>query len=112
MAEQRKSVFITGAASGMGRETALLFARKGWFVGAYDVNQEGLESLKCEIGDVNGIFASLDVADPDAFATAMTSFGDATGGTLDLMFNNVASPPADYWMSSRGLKLSGLSTSI
>ena len=88
MAEQRKSIFITGAASGMGRETALLFARKGWFVGAYDVNQGGLQSLKCEIGDVNGIFASLDVADPDAFATAMTSFGDATGGTLDLMFNN------------------------
>ena len=88
MAEQRKSIFITGAASGMGRATALLFARNGWFVGAYDVNQEGLDSLKSEIGDVNGIFTSLDVADPDAFATAMTSFGDATGGTLDLMFNN------------------------
>ena len=88
MTEQRKSIFITGAASGMGRETALLFARKGWFVGAYDVNQNGLDSLKSEIGDANGIFASLDVADPDAFAAAMTSFGETTGGTLDLMFNN------------------------
>lgn len=88
MAEPRKSIFITGAASGMGRATALLFARNGWFVGAYDINQDGLASLRSEIGDANGIFAPLDVADPDAFASAMSSFGNTTGGTLDLMFNN------------------------
>ena len=29
---QRKSIFITGAASGIGRHTALLFASRGWFV--------------------------------------------------------------------------------
>lgn len=88
MVERRKSIFVTGAASGMGRATALLFARKGWFVGAYDINQDGLDSLKNEIGQDNGIFESLDVADPDAFATAMASFGRSTDGTLDLMFNN------------------------
>ena len=32
-ADKRQSIFITGAASGMGRETARLFAGKGWFVG-------------------------------------------------------------------------------
>ena len=32
-ANGRKSIFITGAASGMGRETARLFHQKGWFVG-------------------------------------------------------------------------------
>ncbi len=37
----RKSIFITGAASGIGRATALLFAGKGWFVGAFDVNAQG-----------------------------------------------------------------------
>ena len=31
-ANGRKSIFITGAASGMGRETAKLFAGKGWYV--------------------------------------------------------------------------------
>ena len=41
MAERRKSIFITGAASGMGRATALLFAGNGWFVGAYDINRRG-----------------------------------------------------------------------
>ncbi len=84
----RKSIFITGAASGIGRETALLFADKGWFVGGYDVNADGLGSLQQEIGADNGIFAPLDVTDPQAFEGAMATFGEATGGTLDLMHNN------------------------
>ena len=84
----RKSIFITGAASGMGRETALLFAEKGWFVGAYDVNQAGLDALRDEIGGKNGLFEQLDVADPAGWARAIERFGGATGGTLDLLFNN------------------------
>ncbi len=88
MSDRRKSIFITGAASGMGRATAQLFARKGWFVGAYDINENGLESLKQEVGDAYGIFKSLDVADADAFNAAIARFGEATGGSLDLMFNN------------------------
>ena len=84
----RKSIFITGAASGMGRETALLFAERGWFVGAYDVNQAGLDALREQIGAANGVFATLDVADAMAFEAAVDGFGQATGGTLDLLFNN------------------------
>ena len=84
----RKSIFITGAASGMGRETALLFAEKGWFVGAYDVNREGLDSLREQVGDGNGLFEALDVTDATAWSTAIDLFADATGGTLDLLFNN------------------------
>ena len=63
----RKSVFITGAASGIGRETALLFAEHGWFVGAHDINAAGLAALEQEIGAANGVFAGLDVTDADAF---------------------------------------------
>ena len=39
----KKSIFITGAASGMGLETARLFAERGWFVGGYDVDATGLD---------------------------------------------------------------------
>lgn len=88
MTETRKSIFITGAASGMGRETALLFADKGWFVGAYDVNAAGLDTLREEIGADNGLFATLDVTDMTAFEGAVAAFGAATGGQLDLLFNN------------------------
>ncbi len=84
----RKSIFITGAASGMGRETALRFAREGWFVGAYDVNQAGLDALEAEIGAENGRFALLDVTSATAFEAAIAAFSDDTGGTLDVLMNN------------------------
>ena len=84
----RKSIFVTGAASGMGLATARLFASRGWFVGAYDVNVDGLNALEAEIGEQNGIFATLDVTDPAAFKAAIEGFGLATGGTMDLMFSN------------------------
>ena len=84
----RKSIFVTGAASGMGLATARLFASRGWFVGAYDLNAEGLDKLKAEMGAEHGVFGTLDVTDPAAFDAAMAGFGQATGGTLDLMFSN------------------------
>ncbi|MFT6270995.1 MAG: NAD(P)-dependent dehydrogenase (short-subunit alcohol dehydrogenase family), partial [Alphaproteobacteria bacterium] len=40
-----KSVFITGAASGIGLATAQRFAAQGWFVGLYDINESGVIEL-------------------------------------------------------------------
>ena len=45
-----KSIFITGAGSGMGREGAKLFHANGWRVGAIDRNEAGLASLNQELG--------------------------------------------------------------
>lgn len=85
---RRKSIFITGAASGMGRATACLFAEHGWFVGAYDLDRPGLDTLRDEIGTANGVFETLNVTDASAFSAAVDGFGGATGGTLDLLFLN------------------------
>lgn len=71
----RQSIFITGAASGMGRETARLFAAKGWFVGGYDVNEAGLEALKAELGPDNCVVRLLDVTDRDDYRMAVATFG-------------------------------------
>ena len=38
----RSVIFITGAASGIGKATAKLFSAKGWFVGATDINEGDL----------------------------------------------------------------------
>jgi NAD(P)-dependent dehydrogenase (short-subunit alcohol dehydrogenase family) len=85
---ERKAIFVTGAASGMGRETALLFAGEGWFVGAYDVDEQGLKSLEREIGSEGCLVRRLDVTDKAAYDAAITEFGEATDGRLDLLFNN------------------------
>ncbi|MDH3706071.1 MAG: SDR family oxidoreductase [Acidimicrobiia bacterium] len=82
-----RSIFITGAASGIGRATAELFHREGWLVGAHDVNGDGLDALRQELGD-GCVTAQLDVRDKQAFDAAMAAFGARTDDHLDLMFNN------------------------
>ena len=57
------TVFITGAAAGIGRSTALKFARSGYLVGAYDIDETGLASLGKEITSAGGrvVTGTLDV---------------------------------------------------
>jgi NAD(P)-dependent dehydrogenase (short-subunit alcohol dehydrogenase family) len=82
-----KSIFITGAASGMGRATARLFASKGWFVGCFDVNQQGLDSLAEEL-DGSCILEVLDVSKRDDYRACLERFAERTDGRLDLLYNN------------------------
>ncbi|SDU32724.1 SDR family oxidoreductase [Halopseudomonas salegens] len=84
----RQSIFITGAASGMGRETALLFQQQGWFVGAFDLNERGLVALQAELGADNCLIGQLDVSDKTAYEQAVQSFSEATDGRMDILFNN------------------------
>ena len=87
-ARGRKSIFITGAASGMGRETAKLFHSKGWFIGTFDVNLDGLKTLEQEIGSDNCMTRRLDVTDKRDFDAAVAEFGAETGGKMDMLFSN------------------------
>ena len=88
MSSERKSIFVTGAASGMGRATARLFARNGWFVGIVDVNEQGLEALASEIGAENCHVSTLDVTDRAAYQSVLKGFDDKAGGRLDVLYNN------------------------
>lgn len=85
----RKTIFITGAGSGIGRATALLFAQRGWFVGLYDVDPAGLAETQKLLAKpeqtASGVF---DVRDGEAWKNAVGQFGDQTGGRLDILFNN------------------------
>jgi NAD(P)-dependent dehydrogenase (short-subunit alcohol dehydrogenase family) len=83
-----RSIFISGAASGIGRATALLFAERGWRVGGYDIDARALAALDKELAPAGGVTGPLDVTDPASFAAALDSFGRVTGGRLDLFHNN------------------------
>ena len=87
-ANGRQSIFITGAASGMGLETARLFHSKGWFVGGFDQNAEGLKKLEAEIGAENCIVQQLDVTDKPAYEKALAAFAAETDGKMDILYNN------------------------
>lgn len=85
-----RAVFITGAAAGIGRATALTFAKKGYTVGGYDIDEIGLKSLADEIEQLGAtaIVGHLDVTDPSEMTQRVDQFAAAAGGRLDVMVNN------------------------
>lgn len=84
----RNTIFITGAAAGIGKETALLFAEKGWFVGLYDIDEKALQELAREIGARKCCAARIDVSDIDSVQAAIAHFAKATSGKFNVLFNN------------------------
>ena len=83
-----KTLFITGAAHGIGLETAKRFAAQGWFVGLYDINQPALEELLASEIFPNACGQYCDVTQHDSVAAALAHFSEHTQGRLDLLVNN------------------------
>ena len=83
----RETIFVTGAASGIGRSTALLFARRGWFVGSYDIDEQGLASLCEEMGAGRSCYRKMDVTDLRSVREAVEHFSRFTGGEMHVLFN-------------------------
>ncbi len=74
-----KTALLTAAGQGIGRATALAFAREGAQVIATDVNAAALKSLKAECGCETLL---LDVTDPSAIRQAVPRAGD-----VNVLFN-------------------------
>lgn len=84
-----KTVLVTGAASGIGRASALAFARRGARLVICDLDEAGLTETVKQIGDLGGevVARRVDVARRDemqAFAEAV----HAEVGVLDILMNN------------------------
>lgn len=86
---QGKVALITGAASGIGKSTALLFAAQGASVIVNDLDREKGEQTVCEIQDAGGkaIFMEADVTDAGS-VQSMVEQALAACGQIDILFNN------------------------
>ncbi|CVK16321.1 NAD(P)-dependent dehydrogenase, short-chain alcohol dehydrogenase family [Apibacter mensalis] len=86
---ENKIALITGAAAGIGRTTALLFAKEGAKLVLTDVNIEGVNKVSDEIkksgGDAIGL--SLDVSNEEQWIGVVKSAVDKYG-RVDILFNN------------------------
>ncbi len=80
---------ITGAASGMGRATAHLFATEGAVVAATDINQTALALVRDEIKSEGGAAEAwtLDVCDHAAIKRTVADVA-ARLGRIDILINN------------------------
>ena len=81
-----KVALVTGGASGLGRETALLFAREGARVAVSDINAEGGRAVAAEIGDA-ALFLDHDVTSEAQWIEVIAKTVAAFGG-LHVLVNS------------------------
>ncbi|HZQ43331.1 MAG TPA: glucose 1-dehydrogenase [Acidobacteriaceae bacterium] len=84
-----KIAFITGAASGIGRATALAFAAEGAHVAILDRSADGLKAVEEYVKDSGGevLAITCDVSLPDQVEAAVKKTVERFG-RLDIAFNN------------------------
>ena len=99
-----KSALVTGGASGIGRATALAFARDGARVAVADILEEAAQRTVTEIEAMGGqaMAIACDVTDDDAVKAMIAATVDAFG-SLDCAFNNAGIAP--YQVNAGGQKI-------
>jgi NAD(P)-dependent dehydrogenase (short-subunit alcohol dehydrogenase family) len=112
-----KVALITGAASGIGQATALLFGQEGAKVMCADIDGEGAERVARQIADSGGEAASLqaDVSQA-ADAERMVRETAERWGRLDVLVNNagiyfvlpLTQVPEEEWDRLMGINLKGV----
>ncbi len=112
-----KVSIVTGAASGIGKATAINFAREGAAVMCADVNADGADATARQIADTGGQAASVkaNVA-KEADVQEMVSQTVARWGRLDVLYNNagigfgmpITQLPAEEWDRLMGVNLRGV----
>lgn len=86
---QNKSALVTGAASGIGKAIALLFAREGAKVAIADLNLDAANATAQEIRAAGGqaLGVAMDVADEEAVNAGVAATVAAFGG-VDILVSN------------------------
>ncbi len=94
-----RTVVITGASAGVGRATAIAFARQGARVGLIARGEEGLEAAVRDVEQAGGTALAnpCDVADPDGMDAAAERV-ERELGPIDVWVNNAMTAVlADTW---------------
>jgi NAD(P)-dependent dehydrogenase (short-subunit alcohol dehydrogenase family) len=86
---ENKVALITGAGGGIGRESALLFAREGAAILAVDLNEQAGAETVALVGQAGGraAYCRADVSKA-ADCSQMVATAEKTFGRLDVLFNN------------------------
>jgi NAD(P)-dependent dehydrogenase (short-subunit alcohol dehydrogenase family) len=88
-----RTVLITGAAKGIGRATALAFAREGARLALLDIDADGLATLRSDVASLGGeaVAEVADLSSGGGVSTGIDAVLKACGGEVDVLVNNVGS---------------------
>lgn len=111
-----KTALVTGAASGLGRATALRFAREGAAVFGCDLDEKGLSDIAAEVIEAGGRMetAACNVTKRSDCTNAVAGATEAFG-SLDILcnsagvnrFHHFAEMPEEDWHLIIGVNLTG-----
>jgi 3-hydroxybutyrate dehydrogenase len=111
-----KVAFITGSASGIGKEIALVYANEGAKVVIADLNKDAAEATAAELkaGGAQALGVAVDVTDEDQVNAAVEQAASAFGG-IDILISNagiqIVSPVVDFdfgkWKKLLSIHLDG-----
>jgi NAD(P)-dependent dehydrogenase (short-subunit alcohol dehydrogenase family) len=115
---QNRTILITGGASGIGRATAMIFAREGANVIVADIDAAGAEATAAEVRKSNtGAEAiTVDVTDRPS-VDAMITRGIEAFGRIDFLFNSAGAAgrrssfldiDAELWRKTYALNVNGI----
>src|SRR6266705_1074820 len=96
-----KVAIVTGAASGIGKEIAIIFAREGAKVAIADLDQKAADATAREIDSIGkrALGIAMDVADEQQ-VDAGTARAIETFGALDVLVSNagiqIVAPGVDF----------------
>jgi len=111
-----KTCLITGAASGIGRGTAQVFAESGAQLVLTDINSDGLSGVADELGKSVAMQLPVDIASEDAVASLLNEVGESVGsldavvcshGYLDLEDGPLESHKTDVFDRTVAINLRG-----
>lgn len=113
-----KAIYVTGAASGIGKCAAMAFAEAGADVAVVDINIEGAQAVAKEIAEATGsktIAIQCDVTDQEQVEAMVAKVVD-TYGKLDACYNNAGialNVPAEemsyeQWLKVININLNGV----
>ena len=115
---RNKTIFITGAASGIGRASSLIFAREGANVVAADIDAEGAEAVAGLVRDTGSgaLAVTCDVTIRTSVEGALSAGVDEFG-RIDFQLNSAGAPGRretfleiddDLWSQTYALNVDGV----